>query len=695
MIIVELDSFRRDLVNRVGARADADGLPIHDAFVAEVGDLLQEVGGIDGFDQIHFRGVGERNSNLGIDGYCINDDDDSVDLLIGDFSGDTAASAIPSLTQTKTDRLFSLARSFLRDAFSGDFPRDREPSDPAVQLAIDLKRKSVALRRVIVHAVSDNVYKRDTIRVSEDLSGVQVEFRLWDIAKLYEAFTSAGGQETLTIEISDYCDIDRLPALVVRGREFDTYLLTVPALMLARLYERHGNRLLESNVRSFLSVRGKVNKGIRTTLESAPDRFLAYNNGITATATGVRFSADGISSISDLQIVNGGQTTASLYYVQRDAKSRASIESVAVQMKLVVVDPDLASELVPNISRFANSQNSVNEADFFSNSPFHVRLEQISKRLTTPPVPGVHVQTKWYYERTRGQYQNDKSKLTKSGQKRFDAEYPRSQVISKTDAARYENSWSRLPHLVSRGAQKNFVAFAAEAARRWEADDSAINEKYYRDLVSKAILYNAIRKNVMQSSWYQKGYLANIVTLTIARLAEAVSAVARSGEEFDFNRLWEAQAVPDDLLGLCTEIAQDMLSVLESNRRTRQNVTEWAKDPASWEMAKSRRLSADSAGVLKRYIVPSTAARSAKRAAAQLQKTDIGIDLQTQVLSIPATSWRPVQLRLKELGRLSPKEAGVLSKLANSGGRFVPEVWQCEIALACHVRARESGLAVD
>ncbi|RYR88452.1 hypothetical protein DLS56_13655, partial [Staphylococcus pseudintermedius] len=142
-----------------------------------------------------------------------------------------------------------------------------------------------------------------------------------------------------------------------------------------------------SNVRSFLSVRGKVNKGIRTTLESAPDRFLAYNNGITATATGVRFSADGISSISDLQIVNGGQTTASLYYVQRDAKSRASIESVAVQMKLVVVDPDLASELVPNISRFANSQNSVNEADFFSNSPFHVRLEQISKRLTTPPVP--------------------------------------------------------------------------------------------------------------------------------------------------------------------------------------------------------------------------------------------------------------------------------------------------------------------
>lgn len=690
---LDVNQYREELLNRVGARAEADGLPIHDAFVAELAEALVNLDVVQGLDPVHFRGVGERRSNLGVDGYYINGEDDSIDILIASYDGSLGVKAIPSLTQGGVDRLFSLARNFLRDALSGAFAPGREPSDPAVQLAIDIEQSSARLRRITVHAVSDLDYKKETIRSAETLSGVPIEFRLWDISKLFEIASSLGGRDELTIVVGDYLPCDGLPSLSVKGAEFDTFLLTVPAKMLARLYEQHGNRLLESNVRSYLSARGKVNKGIRTTLESAPGRFLAYNNGITATATGVILRDGMVCEITDLQVVNGGQTTASLYYIQRDPRSSASLEDVAVQMKLVVVDPRLASELVPNISRFANSQNAVNEADFFSNSPFHVRLEQISKRLTTPSVSGVHVQSKWYYERARGQYQNDRAKLTRAQQKRFDLEYPKKQVITKTDAARYANSWGEKPHLVSRGAQKNFMAFAETAAALWDSKPDEVNEMYYRDLVSKAIIYRDIRAAVMKAPWYQQGYLANIVTLTIARVAHEAAELVGTGERFSLEEIWKNQALPASLLGLSLQVAEGMLAVLVSERRTRQNVTEWAKDEASWKMALGYSLPLGSDKILRRHIVPAERVLSARKRAAAAQRTDDGIGMQTEVVSISADRWRLVRSHLRDLGRISAKEDGVLAKLANGRNRFVPEEWQAAIALECHRRAADSGLS--
>src|ERR1022692_435744 len=146
-------------------------------------------------------------------------------------------------------------------------------------------------------------------------------------------------------------------------------------------------------------------------------------------------------------------------------------------------------DVVPDISRFANSQNKVSEADFFSNSPFHVRLEELSRRILTPARPGVTYQSKWFYERARGQYASEKAKLGKSAEeKKFAATFPRTQVITKTDAAKYAVSWARKPHLVSAGAQKNFFAFANEIADKWESSSESFNESYFKDLVGQAIL---------------------------------------------------------------------------------------------------------------------------------------------------------------------------------------------------------------
>jgi hypothetical protein len=92
--------------------------------------------------------------------------------------------------------------------------------------------------------------------------------------------------------------------------------------MLADIYNDYRSALLERNVRSFLQFNGKVNKGIRDTLKTAPHRFLPYNNGLSTTAssvvlTGASNGTAHIRSLADFQIVNGGQTTASIAAASR------------------------------------------------------------------------------------------------------------------------------------------------------------------------------------------------------------------------------------------------------------------------------------------------------------------------------------------------------------------------------------------
>ena len=238
--------------------------------------------------------------------------------------------------------------------------------------------------------------------------------------------------------------------------------------------------------------------------------------------------------------------------------------------------------MVPDISRFANSQNKVNEADFFSNSPFHVRLEELSRRILTPPRPGVTYQSKWFYERTRGQYANEKAKLGNSAEeKKFAATFPRTQVITKTDAAKYAVSWDRKPHLVSAGAQKNFVAFANKVAKEWDSSSESFNESYFKELVAQAILYNSIRAAVSKQSWYQSGYLANIVTYTIAKISDVTAKIG--GGNFDFDAVWQRQDISEATRNFALEVAEQVLQVLVSDDRPVANVTEWAKDEQCWE----------------------------------------------------------------------------------------------------------------
>jgi hypothetical protein len=675
---MDMDEFRVGLLNDVEARAEVEGDYALTSFVGEASQRLSEAEIVDDLEALHFRGLGRARRHLGVDGFDLDDADGSITLAIAHFSG--SVDETPRLPPAEARRILGTLEAYLEEAVWGDFIRDREPSAREYALATDLRNKGRTPSRYKLMLLTDHILTDHTKEFpSSSLGGVPVDYSIWDIRRFWEVQESAQGREELVIDLREW-NTGGLPALQIVGEAgFTTFLAAVPGAMLADLYLRYGSRLLESNVRSYLSARGKVNKGIQATVQSQPGMFLAYNNGITATATGVTTGpGDVIDTITDLQIVNGGQTTASLFYVRRDAKGlRTSLSGVHVQMKLVVVDPSEAAEVVPNISRYANSQNRVSEADFFSNSPFHVRLEDLSRRVLAPQLPGRQYQSRWFYERARGQYQNDRAKLTGAEQRRFDLVYPRGQVITKTDAAKYEVSWGQKPHLVSAGAQRNFMAFAEAVAKRWNDAPDEFNEQYFRDLVAKAILFGQIRHLAAKQDWYQQGYLANIVAYSLAKLAREIDRQA-PGERMDFRSIWDRQSAPEAVLEQCLIIARKALLSLTANDRGVQNVTEWAKRQEAWERFRDMPMALEEG--FKRTLISSVRIADMQSSARARQRTDSGIKQQVAVMSTPPEEWERLSAFIQAHRMGTSAQRSILDGLRK--GRLVPSDRQVTTILA-------------
>jgi hypothetical protein len=661
-LVMDSQQFYDELMNNVRARAELDSDFTESAFLHEVTERLIDAEEVEDFTPVHFTGTGYRNRRLAVSAYDMDESDDSIALAVTHFQD---GSHVSTLTEAEAKHQFAAVQHYIEESMNGSFQVGREESNEEYELAETLRRRGRSVTRYRLYLLTNKALSaRAKDFPSNDVDGILIEFHVWDIERFRRVHESTLGHEELIIDLTEWVPtgIPALNASAANGNT-TTYLCVLPARLIADLYGRYGGRLLQSNVRSYLSNRGKVNRGIRETVMSMPELFLAYNNGITATATEVEATSSSITKITDLQIVNGGQTTASLFYAQRDSKQAAQFDEAHIQAKLVVVSAEQAQELVPNISRFANSQNKVNEADFFSNSPFHIRLEELSRRILTPPRPGVTYQRKWFYERARGQYANEKAKLGNSAEeKKFAATYPRNQVITKTDAAKYAVSWARKPHLVSAGAQKNFVAFADEVASKWESSSESINESYFKDLVAQAILYNSIRTAVSKQPWYQSGYLANIVTYTIAKISDAIAKADRG--KFDFDAVWQRQDISEATRKFAVEVAERVLQVLTSNDRPVANVTEWAKREQCWERVRAMPIALPDD--LIDELVSGDQVRSIKKTARKQQRVDDGIQIQAAALAIPRSEWLAIQQFAQQRRLLSPIEAGILELVTRS-----------------------------
>lgn len=672
-----LEDYHQNLMADIRRQADASGILMVEAFFDRMTERLTESGELEAADRAYYQ-IGKGKEKLRIDGYAGDPRESGgvLGLIVCDF---VDSDEVQTFAKSDIPPVLNPLIRFLKQARTKEFRDALNEENPGFQVSDLIITTWSQVTKVKLILVSNRQYigRDDTVKLAE-MADVPITWSVWDLAR-FERFDKSGqAREDMVIDFAtDFgAPVPALKASQV-GAALESYLLIVPGEQLAAIYDRWGARLLEANVRTFLQARAKTNKGIQKTIMEEPELFFPYNNGLSATAEGVTCvrADDGlaIASINNLQIVNGAQTTGSIHAGLKSAKDQ--LAQVFVQMKLTVVPADRSEGIVPKISEYANTQNKVNAADFFSNHPFHIRVQQLSRRVIFTAREGERHDRKWFYERTRGQFLNARGSLKGADQKSFDLEFPTSQIFTKTDLAKFENSAAGQPHIVSRGAQKNFSEYAKEIGDSWSKSTAKYDELWYRRLIAKAIIFRKLEEEVPKQNWYSGGYRANVVTYAMAKIFHDAND---EKNVLDIDSVWKIQNVSAALqraLLLAAETAHDIITHPPTGIR---NMSEWAKQQACWSGLKGRevRYATD----FDKCKISVEAMQTAVRDARAKQAMTKGIDAQTEVLSLGANFWKKV-LEWGQAGRkLTPREVVVLNTCISMPKR-IPTESQAALAL--------------
>lgn len=559
---LELTEFSRDLVADVQATADAEGTTTPEAFTRRVFEDLEQTGIASNTFTAYHKAHGHE-----VHGYGVGESGECLDLFFTDFRFDPSDT---KLTKAQAESYFKRLLTFARRCRDG-LQQHIDESFDVYDMCAAVEKALTEVQRIRLFLLTNRVSTSTDLSPGE-FGGLPVSREVWDLARLHRHATSGSISEPIVVSFDP-----PLPCVSTPSTEPDhsVALSVIPGQRLAELYGEHGTRLLELNVRSFLQTRGAVNRGIRETLLDAPGRFLSYNNGITATASQVDFvrgphgEPTGISRVHGLQIVNGGQTTASLHYAS--SRDKADLSHVMVQMKLTEVSPVRLAEIVPKISQYSNTQNRVTLVDFSSNHEYHVAVQRITRSLWAPATDGSGQETHWFYERARGQFTDELAKArTPARQRHFKALNPTRQKFTKADLAKFVHSWNQLPYHVSRGAQKNFAEFML----RVDESPPRVDVQYCQRVIAMAILFKAVDR--IAAAHQAGSYKSMITTYTMARLSLAAD------RRVDLDQIWREQAISEVLAESIDDLCPRVMAVVTAPREG-NHVGEWAKKAACWD----------------------------------------------------------------------------------------------------------------
>lgn len=623
-------------------------------FFEKFEDILEDNNVFSGLDFHYFesKNSSRKYRQMHIDYGMVDNTDNSINLLTVDYD----PSHISTITNDKRDDMYGKMVSFIANVKKGYFQENNLESDPIYSFVTEIIRKLPTTDNLNLFILSSNV-KSNTLKElplqTVDIGGkeVNVVLKIIDIQYLFNSSLSTRKTDPVNIIVSDINNgkvtgIKCLPANI-QGDGYEAYLAVLPGDFLSEVYRLYGGRLLEKNVRSFLSVRGNVNKGIRNTIRTEPDKFFTYNNGIACTASSIKTENknDGlyITELNDLQIINGGQTTASLRNaVLTDKDHIVDLTKVFVPMKLTVLDESIPDDerdiMVGNISKYSNSQNKVSNSDLNSNSPFYVQLEKLSRRIYTPTMTDGH-QTRWYFERSRGQYERDQMELTDAKRKQFKAYNPRNQMMKIVDIAKFYNSVNERPFKVSWGGQMNAEDFQLTMQKMYEKNPVFVNDHFFKLIVSYGILFQKSREIIRNTDTYAQhsGILAQVVPYTISMLMHLVRDMKL---DLDWKDIWNKQDLPQLLKDEIKSLGKWVINVLVDPSREKDNVGEWAKLDNCWKNMLSRKyvLNTELSSILVSPQEEKADALSAKKEAKLTRSVDLGL----YVFKLGAKYWQDV-----------------------------------------------------
>ena len=593
------EEYKKEYLDDIRINAQIESVLPDEYFLEDALDKLTAMGELT--DPV-IRPIQKRcrnNKIMAFDAYGFDASDKSFVLISNDFK-DTADA---TLTRTELDTIRTRMLNFIQEAFDERLQEYFDLTDEMLPVGRNIARRmkkdyvdldnddsidQIKLYIITNKTLSDKV----TSLRCDDFLDKRVELNVWSIKRFYDLYQSGKDREPILIETDKY-GIKGIPCIKAEmsgNLDYDAYLAIVPGYFLHSIYYDHGSRLLEGNVRAFLSNRGKINKGIRETIRKEPTKFFAYNNGIACTAAKITLSDDKrfITSMEDLQIINGGQTTASL--TSAVIKDKLPLDNIFVPMKLTVVKNDDYDMMIQNISRYANSQNSVKNSDFFSNHPFHRVFEALSKKIPAP-VSGDNVNnTFWYYERSRGKYDQEQFKITRKSEKEaFARRYPKSQLIKKEDLAKFFTCAELLrPDVVSKGGEKCMSFFAEYIDSQYQKTPEYFNDEFFKLAICYAILFKTTDKIVKNSDWYiSASYIKPfIVPYTISKIIVNLP----KGYCLDYDLIWRKQTLYPSLSCQIEKVAH---ATNEFIRNSVGSAREYCSKEETWKRYKEVSLSLD------------------------------------------------------------------------------------------------------
>jgi hypothetical protein len=577
---MEIEGFTEDYRNTVIARIESGASGASDApttggfereFTGQFLEDLLDLGQIDDYEEAYL-----KKRSIKANAFAISEEGDHLTLVSTLPKIEESYEGLPTITKTEMETEFKRMEEFYSQAIEEAI--DVDPSSDASQMIKEIASIRKTVERITFIVITGGRTDRIKEIPAGEMGKVETRYQLWTLERLYNLRQSGVSRELIEVDFRALHG-KGIPCIEAPSAnpEIRTFMAVIGGDVIADLYHEYRDRLLQKNVRCFLQLRGKVNKGIRATIHDDPDYFMPYNNGLTITIENMEMDQKGglfiINRVKDLQIVNGGQTTASIW----SAKYRDGVDvsGVGVQAKITWInDSRNLDELVSKISEYSNTQNRVRASDFSSNHPFHREMEELARNTRAPAVGDSQVDTYWFFERARGQFNDTRSgQGTRARIKAWDLENPRRQMFAMTDLAKFEMSFAQLPYLVSLGAQKCFTHFMDKLARENQGPPSL---DYFKRAVAKAILFRSAEKIVSANKF--GGYRAQIVTYTLAKIQNMYEG------RINLDLIWEKQELHKDLAQAIEHVCVSANRLIQEDLPNRyKNPSEWAKKEACWK----------------------------------------------------------------------------------------------------------------
>lgn len=699
---MEIEEFRSDFIDDLRFNAEHDGTEPETQFINKMLDNLEDIGELNDPFAISIEMKGKRGRRMAFDAYAYDEADGALILIASNFSNmrDTAL----TLTNTQIDDMYKYMVNFIDEAVNGHMGNYCDDSDDAITIAKEFAKKigkgtiNTEINRFKFYILSDSVLSKQVKSIKkEDIFDRPVNISIWTLERIFQTFRS-NSSEIIQIDTQDFdCDgIQCLKAELGGKTDYDAYLGILPGKFLADIYLKYGSKLLQGNVRAFLSVRGKVNRGIRDTIINMPANFFTYNNGIAIVARSISFGKNGkITHFSDPQIINGGQTTASLANAVIKKEDKNGMDTLFVPMKLTVlnVESEMSEEQIENynmitktISQCANSQNAVSDADFFSNHPFHVLMEQLSSKVMAPPVDGNPYQTTWFYERSRGKWEQEQMKMTSAQRKKFCEMHPKAQVVKKEKLAKCLNAVYMNPNQVCQSSAINFTKFANKIENIYNESRDSINDEFFKKGICSVILFDQLDKIIGKAEWYPKGgNKAQITPYTISKLFTLLP----KGKDIDWITIWQKQRLTPEMaeelnrLAYFTHIYLEKLAnggLVRTMSRTEETWKKYRVEPF------------DLTEKFLSTLVSIEERKADEHQAKRAHRFDSQIDVSVEIFRLGANYWQNVYEQLSKENVLSFGELNFIQSISKYLSKnYLPTIAQCKRLMKIINKAEEQG----